>query len=224
MTEMPLLDWTDWVLILVDRSASMETIAGPTLQGLNTLLHQQVGQPKTSVRVVEFGTGDDGQLELNVLFDSSLTYETNAIARQAYRPRGDTPLFVAVLSAISDLEPSVRTQDHALVVIQTDGYENASPKWATLDKVRARVREKQRDGWVFAYLGAELESWQTGENMGVGMFNSLSYSPTREGVIAGFRTTSDSISRWRREQRAPGRKALPGRFYPLQLPAPKGSP
>lgn len=217
------LDWIDWVLILVDRSGSMDSIRVPTIEGLNGFLQQQRAQPKTSIQVLQFGTDGEGQLQLEPLFDSRLERpESTSIARGQYHPDGDTPLFIAVIRTIEQLERDVRPQDHALVVIQTDGGENASPPEYTLARVRRRIAEKIADGWVFAYLGVELDSWATGERMGVGMLNSMSYSPTAAGVRAAFKTTSERTDRWRAKQRMPGRKALVGQpFYPLQLPAPK---
>jgi len=212
---LPRLDWTDHVLLLVDRSGSMAGIRQSTLQGLNGLIRDQAAQPKTEVRVKCFATDGGGRLKIETIFDTRLRSESMAIQRSAYEPYGDTPLYAAVMTAIVELEKDVRPQDHALVVIQTDGQENASPSEYTLETVRARIAAKQRDGWVFAYLGAELNSWRTGEDLGVGMLNSFSYAPTALGVRAAFQRTSEALDRWRKDRKLGGRQ-----FFPLQLPPP----
>lgn len=215
-TTLPRVLGTDWVVVLVDRSASMDAIRQPTIQGLNAFIAQQRDKARTNVRIVQFGTDDEGRMQLEPMFDARLhSTESIAIERAAYRPRGDTPLFAAVLTTIEQLEHDVGAHDHALVVVQTDGIENASPPEFTLEGVRARIAEKQRGGWVFAYLGAELDSWRTGQGLGIGMLNSFSYSPTPQGVRAAFQRASEGVDRWRDNRTLAGR-----RFFPLQLPAP----
>jgi len=210
-----------WVMLLVDRSASMEDIQEPTLAGLRTFIRSHRGQLNTRLSVVEFGTTRDGQLEMTTLFDTAAPRsESRGLERLEYRPRGDTPLLAAVMAAIGRMEKFVRRQDRALLVIQTDGIENASPKHITLASVKKRIDDKRRLGnWTFAYLGTDLDHWHvppTGQDMGIGPFHTLSWSPTPQGVTAAFQTTSDAVSRWRLAPKLSG----PERFYPLQLPPP----
>lgn len=220
-TELARDSW-HWVTLLVDRSSSMEELRGATIQGLNALIAQHAAEPTTRLRVVEFGTDNAENLELTLLYSNQQTGTTDVRALRIidYRPRGSTPLLAAVLRAVAQLEPDVRPHDRALVVIQTDGMDNASPG-VTLELVRQRIEAKQALGnWLFAYLGAELDAWQTGTNMGVGALNALSYSPTPAGVLAAYKVTSDATTRWRKQD---GRRALGGAgFYPLQLPPPAG--
>lgn len=226
MTDL-LLDWTDYVTVLVDGSGSMAGIARETVQGLNALLLQQKAQPLTWLRIVEFQ--DDvnlrgAQVVLKTMFDSRLPVaETRGIALSGYQPGGGTPLFSAVLETIGRLEGEVRAQDHVLVIIQTDGGECTSRKEDTLELVRSRIGAKQRDGWTFAYLGAELDSWKTGETMGMGPLNAYSYAPSQTSMVPILKVTSDAIDRWRKDHaQSPGRAPKIRHFFPLQLPAPRG--
>jgi len=212
-----------WVMLLVDRSASMETIQEPTLSGLQAFIRGHRDHLNTRLSVVQFGTAArSGELEMTTLFDTAAprTESGRALERLDYRPRGDTPLLAAVMAAIGRMEKFVRRQDRALLVIQTDGLENASPKHITLASVRARIEAKRRLGnWTFAYLGTDLDNWHvppTGQDMGIGPFHTLSWSPTPAGVTAAFQTTSDAVTRWRTAPSLSG----PERFYPLQLPPP----
>lgn len=210
-----------WVMLLVDRSASMQEIQEPTVAGLSAFIRQHRGQLNTRLSVVQFGTKGRGELDMTTLFDTEMPRtESHGLERLDYRPRGDTPLLAAVMAAIGRIEKFVRRQDRALLVIQTDGIENASPKPITLASVKKRIDDKRRLGnWTFAYLGTDLDHWHvppTGQDMGIGPFHSLNWSPTPRGVQAAFQTTSDAVSRWRV---APGLSG-PERFYPLQLPPP----
>jgi hypothetical protein len=128
----------------------------------------------------------------------------------------------AVWESITNLEKKVRSKDRALLAVLTDGIENASGRGYTLEKLRTRIQTKIGEGnWTFVYLGAELEAWRTGEDMGIGMLNSLSWSPTsKEGVVGIFQTTSDSVDRWRLNKALINGRPR-GPFFPLQLPAPQ---
>jgi hypothetical protein len=210
-------------MLLVDRSASMEANQQPTVDGLNAFIRQHRDQRNTRLSIVQFGTDRHGELEMSMVFDTvAPRSDTRALDRIDYRPRGDTPLLAAVMAAISRMEPLVRRQDRALLVIQTDGIENASPPDITPASVRTRIEAKQQQGnWTFAYLGVDLDGWHrppSGQDFGIGPFHTLSWSPTPRGVLAALQTTSDAVSRWRNEHSLRGAD----RFYPLQLPPPRG--
>lgn len=210
-----------WITVLVDRSSSMEALRGAVVSGLNGFIAQHGSNPTVRLRIVEFGTDDAGGLELLLLYSSeqATTSETRALRVLDYRPRGGTPLLAAVMRTIGQLEPEVRPQDSALVVIHTDGQDNASPG-ISIDMLRARSDGKLREGnWTFAYLGAELDAWQTAQDMHIGALNSLNYATTPEGVRAAYKVTAESTGRWLARG---SRKSLTGLgFFPLQLPPPQ---
>jgi len=216
---LPLAAGTDWVVVLVDRSRSMDALRQPTIQGLNAFVAQQRHKPRTTLRILQFGTDIERRMQIEPMFDTRMRTAsgTYAIERASYQPRGDTPLFGAVMTTIEQLEHDVEPLDRALVVVQTDGVENASPPEHTLERLRARIAEKRRAGWVFAYLGAQIDSWRRGHDLGFAMLNTFSYSPTARGVRAAFQRASEGVDRWRSDRRLGGE-----RFFPLQLPPPRG--
>lgn len=211
-----------WVMLLVDRSFSMLDLQQPTIDGLHAFIRQHRGQLNTRLSVVSFGTDAHGQLDLATLFDTEMprAEQSRALEKLDYRPKGDTPLLAAVMATIQRMEKLIRRQDRALVVIQTDGLENASPKHITLKSVRQKIDEKKKLGnWTFAYLGTELDRWHAppaGQDLGIDPFHALAWSPTEQGVKAAFQTTADAVQRWRQTPELGG----PERFYPLQLPPP----
>jgi hypothetical protein len=211
-----------WVMLLVDRSGSMYTIREPTLLGLRNFVDEQSKDPATRLSVVLFGTDRHDKLELTTMFDTAarVNSKARAIEKAEFEPAGSTPLLAAVLAAIARMEKLVRSQDRALLVIQTDGYENASPKGITLEQVRLKINQKIAEGnWTFAYLGTHLDEWHrppSEQDFGLSPFHALSWSPTGDGVKAAYRTTSDAVTRWRGTPQLSG----PPTFYPLQLPVP----
>lgn len=213
------LESVAWVLLLVDRSGSMWSIRDATLSGLKHFVKEQGADPVVRLSVVQFGTDRQGRLELTTMFDTAATRsEARALEKAEYEPSGDTPLLAAVLAAIARMEKLVRSQDRALLVIQTDGHENASPKHITLEHVRARITAKIAEGnWTFAYLGAHLDEWHRPpreQDFGLDPRHVLGWSPTGQGVTAAYATTSDAVTRWKGDRRLAG-------FFPLQLPPPR---
>lgn len=219
----------DWVQLLVDRSASMESIMDATVHGMDgfvskTLQRGQERRPEhLNLSVVAFGTNYDGGLQLQTLLDTTIADpHTSSIVPSMYRPDGDTPLLAAVWETISRLESKARKQDRVLLAIMTDGIENASGPRYRISTLRQRIKEKLAEGWRIVYLGAEIDAWKTGDYYGVGKLNALSWSPTQQGVEGIFETLADSTTRWTRNKTLTAGKA-PERFFPLQLPPPKGT-
>ena len=214
------LECVHWITLLVDRSGSMEDLRAATIDGLNTFIARHGAEPTTRLRVVEFGTGTDERLELNLLYTNRVSagVASRELRKLDYRPRGNTPLLAAVLRTINQLEPDVRPSDRALIVIQTDGADNASPG-ISVDMVRERIAAKQQLGnWTFAYLGADLEAWRAAEDLRIGALNSLSYATSPAGVRGAYQVTADAATHWLEQGQA--RQQVGAGFYPLQLPPP----
>lgn len=211
----------DWILLLVDRSGSMAAIAEATLRGMQQFVHQQQERDRTNLSVVAFGTDYDGGLQLQALLDTTIVDpHSRAIVPSMYRPEGDTPLLAAVWTVMDRLEQRAQPRDRVLLAIMTDGIENASGRNYSIQKVRARIKQKIAAGWLIVYLGAEINAWKTGDYYGVGRLNALSWSATQEGVTGIFQTLADATQRWTRG-RALNAGRPPGRFFPLQLPPPR---
>ena len=211
----------DWILLLVDRSYSMDAIAEATLRGMQYFVRQQKDDARTNLSVVAFGTDREHRLQLTTLLDTRIPSDDGrSIVPSMYRPDGDTPLLAAVWTIINRLEQRVQKRDRVLLAIMTDGIENASGRGYTIQKLRARIKQKIAEGWQIVYLGAEIDAWKAGDHYGVGTLNALSWSPTSEGVTGIFQTLADSTKRWTRNRTLTSGKP-PGRFFPLQLPPPQ---
>jgi hypothetical protein len=71
----------------------------------------------------------------------------------------------------------------------TDGYENASHEYDR-DKIYALIKEKEAQGWTFAYLGADQDAWEIGQQMGIPGASTMAYAGTPKGTIRAMRSMS----------------------------------
>ena len=66
-------------------------------------------------------------------------------------------------------------EDSAVIIILTDGYENAS-RIFTLQEIRAMISSKEATGrWTFSYLGATLDAVAMAEQMNIKRQNAAAF-------------------------------------------------
>jgi uncharacterized protein YegL len=186
---------TTLLVLVVDRSGSMESIRQDMEGGIRTLLEEQAAEPGTClVTLVQF----DNEYEM-------VAEGVPAAELEPYRlqPRGATALLDAIGRTIGHVKEQLDGLDAAqrpgqvLVAVITDGLENASQEWSrmqVMDSVQARVGE----GWNFTFLGANQDAIQAGGDLGVAPTSSLTYEPSTAGTRAAFSSMSASMGRRRR--------------------------
>ena len=72
-----------------------------------------------------------------------------------------------------------------MFIIITDGMENASLYW-THDKVREMVEQQQAVGWVFIFLGANIDALQIAGDFGIPAENAAKFICDAAGVRENF--------------------------------------
>ncbi len=184
---------TTLLVVVVDRSGSMESIREDMEGGIATLLAEQAAEEGTClVTLAQF----DNEYEL--VADAVPVSEL-----LPYRlvPRGSTALLDAMGRTISSVRAEIEAlppEDrprHIVVAVITDGLENASQEWSHLqvmDCVKARIVE----GWHFTFLGANQDAIQEGGRVGVAGDSSLTYAAARSR--AAMQSMSASVGRMRR--------------------------
>jgi hypothetical protein len=138
-----------------------------------------------------------------VLVDAKPIRQVQSIAGR-FQPRGLTPLYDAIGTLLDRAEARVARAgtDPAdqLVVVMTDGAENASRKWAP-DAIFDRIAGLRQSGWTFVFLGANQDSYVTGAAMGVGAGNTSNYTASPESVLAAQRGLNRAVREWRSKPR-----------------------
>ncbi len=200
---------TTLLVLVVDRSGSMQSIKEDMEGGIASLLAEQ-GKEKGQclVTLAQFDT------EYDLVADGVPVAEVGAVSagpsgwdgatgrhREDHRPRegpGRPPRKKA-------------GPDHVIVAVVTDGLENSSKEWSHLqvmDSVKARVAE----GWDFTFLGANQDAIEEGARVGVAAASSLTYEASEEGTrqaFVGHVELGKSPTSWRVEVHGVHRRRAP---------------
>jgi len=91
---------------------------------------------------------------------------------------------------------NVFDQVPTLVLIVTDGGENASTEW-TRDSVNELIKEKEGDGWTFMYIGASADAWAN-ESIFVGTTSASNVlrSTGGKGYATATANAGESYTNW----------------------------
>lgn len=167
------------LLLVIDRSGSMEGIRDDMVGGLSAMLAAQAAEPGLlTVDVVTFDTE----------IDFPHTMARPADVTIALEPRGGTALFDAIGMAVTrfghtlaELAEDARP-DTVQVVVVTDGEENSSNEYS-LSEVRSLVtQQKVKYSWDFVFLGANQDAVLAGERLGFDADSSMTFAPGAAGV------------------------------------------
>lgn len=188
---------TELVFIL-DRSGSMSGLEKDTIGGFNSMLEQQRKEPGDAlVSTVLF----DNIAE--VIHDRVSIAQVPNLTEKDYFVRGCTALLDAVGGAIQhigNIHKYARREDvpeKTLFIITTDGMENASRRYS-YEKVRKMIaRQKERYGWEFLFLGANIDAVAEAGRFGIDESMAANYHCDAAGTALNFSVLSEAITHTR---------------------------
>ena len=184
---------TELVFIL-DRSGSMAGLEGDTIGGFNSLIKKQRRQDgRCYVSTVLFDNVSE------VLHDRVELSEIRDMTEDDYTVRGCTALIDAIGGAIhhiANVHKYARPEDvpeHTMFVIMTDGMENASRRYSSAEVKKMIEREKEKYGWEFLFIGANIDSVETARHFGIGADRSVNYHADAEGTAVVFDAVAETV-------------------------------
>ncbi len=186
------------IIFILDRSGSMAGLEGDTIGGYNSMLDRQ--KKEDGEAIVSTVLFDDRS---EVLHDRVSLDKMEHITEQAYYVRGCTALLDAVGGAvkhIATVHRYAREEDRpekTLFIITTDGMENASRRY-DYEKVRDMVeRQKEKYGWEFLFLGANIDAIQVAGRFGIQKEYAVNFECDSEGTRLNYDVVSRAVSRVR---------------------------
>ena len=184
---------TELVFIL-DRSGSMAGLEDDTIGGFNAMIEKQKAESgEVLVNTVLFDN------ECEVIHDRVDIQKIKPMTRNEYYVRGCTALLDAVGGAIhhiGNVHKYAREEDcpeKTLFVITTDGMENASRKYS-YEKLKAMIqRQKEKYGWEFIFLGANIDAAKEAARFGIGADRAANYHADHQGTAVIYEAVSEAI-------------------------------
>ena len=167
-------------VFILDRSGSMETCRDDTIGGFNSFVEDQKATGGT-LTLIQFDH------EYMVSYLQKPITECEHLTHETFKPRGST----ALLDAIGNMIKSWTAPGSPSIVILTDGQENASVKF-TKAHIKDLIEQKTKEGWSFAYLGANQDAFAEAGSIGIAPGCTLNYDATR--TPDAFRALSAAVS------------------------------
>lgn len=183
---------TELVFIL-DRSGSMGGLETDTIGGFNGLIEKQRRQPgEANVTTVLF----DDQYEQ--IHDRLPITSVKPLTEEEYYVRGCTALLDAVGKTISRME-SIQAQlseseraEKVIVVITTDGFENASTEYG-YGEVRRMIERRKECGWEFLFMGANMDAAAEAEKLGIRADRAVTFENDSQGIEVQYRSVEKAL-------------------------------
>lgn len=184
---------TELVFIL-DRSGSMNGLEQDTVGGFNSLIEKQKKEEgECYVSTVLFDNFSE------VLHDRVALEDIKPMTERDYSVRGCTALLDAIGGAIKhigDIHKYARSEDvpeHTMFVITTDGMENASHIYDSKTVKKMIGNQKERYGWEFLFLGANIDAVETARHFGISEDRAVTYYADSIGTKTNFDAVSETI-------------------------------
>ena len=186
------------IVFILDRSGSMAGLEDDTIGGFNAMIGKQRKEAgEALVSTVLFDN------DSKVIHDRVDIQKIQPMTGKEYYVRGCTALLDAVGDAIhhiGNVHKYAREEDRpekTLFVITTDGMENASRKYSYKKLKEMIQRQKEKYGWEFLFLGANIDAAREAARFGIGADRAANYHADSEGTNVIYETVSDAITQVR---------------------------
>ena len=189
---------TTELVFILDRSGSMSGLEKDTIGGFNAMIEKQKKQDgECFVSTVIFDNVSE------VLHDRVKLSDVRPMTDYDYTVRGSTALLDAIGSAIhhiGNVHKYARPEDvpeHTMFIITTDGMENASRRY-TSEKVKQMIeRQKEKYGWEFVFIGANIDAVETAESFGIDKDRAVNYCADEIGTQKLYGAVSKMVGGFR---------------------------
>ena len=188
---------TEMVFIL-DKSGSMAGLEADTIGGFNGMIERQKkAAGEALVSTVLFSDCS------TVIHDRVDLRKIEPMTDRLYCVGGCTALIDAIGGAIhhiGNVHKYAREDDrpeHTIFVITTDGMENASQHY-TSEQVKAMVqRQKEKYGWEFLFLGANIDAVETASHLGIAKDRAVTFCNDSQGQALNYAEVGKAVCKVR---------------------------
>lgn len=183
------------IVFILDRSGSMMSLADDAIGGFNSFVEKQKNEPgEALLTTVLF----DDQYE--ILHNGMNIKEVQALSKDQYWARGMTAMYDAIGKTINEVghrlseTPEEQRPGKVIFVITTDGLENASLEFNQA-KVKEMIQHQtEKYSWEFIFLGANIDSAKTAENIGINKGYAADYIYSAQGTSSMYAAVDCAVS------------------------------
>lgn len=184
------------IIFVIDESGSMQGTESDVIGGFNNFIDEQKEKcnGKVDVTLYKFNS-----ISSRIFNDLPLD-KIHHLNRSDYTPGGLTALYDTIGVAINETEKhcSKLKQKHrpdmVMMVIITDGQENASREYSAQMVKQLIEKQEQSEVWQFIYLGADLSSFADADTLGI----KYKASSTKKNLKNKFEQVSEHTIRFRK--------------------------
>jgi hypothetical protein len=179
--------------LLIDSSYSMTSMdTGETISSLNQAVKDQLDTEK---EVLVYGGKFDNTY--NLFLDGLQAKDVN-ITEQDIIPSGMTALLDGIKFFINDVGSRLENmQDRpgsVIIIILTDGEENASQSTSREEVMKMISHQKEKYNWNFVFLAANQDAIETGATLGIDPDSTCDFHYSPQGMSNVMRTVSNAIT------------------------------
>jgi hypothetical protein len=160
------------VFILLDRTGSMTTLWKEAVTSVNTFvseLKKEKKRHKVTLAVFDYHEGST----FDILRDAVPISKWEPLRTDEVAPRGMTPLLDAVAKIVAKAEEAKPKQ--AVIVVMTDGHENASRE-VTKEQAKAAIERVKEKNWQVVFLGANFDAFDNAYLVGLDAGQTISFA------------------------------------------------
>jgi hypothetical protein len=189
---------------IVDQSGSMQGMEQQAIAGFNTQLEKIQDLEKTMPDQEFLCSLTFFNSEVQDVLKNEPVKQIELLSNNNYQPEGMTALLDAVGGSIDRIEKQFwkeleNDEISVVMVIITDGYENAS-KYFTYHMVAQNIVKLDETGkWTFSYLGADFDAIHTSKMMNIRKENVMNFR--KKSYASMMDDLSDSIGVYAEEKR-----------------------
>lgn len=199
------------MIFVLDASGSMHGLERDTIGGFNSMIDRQRSEAGDAlVSTVIFSDNS------RVIHDRVDVRDVRELTERDYTTEGCTALYDAIGGAIQhigNVHKYARPEDvpgRTVVVITTDGMENASRR-CTAKQVKGMIeRQKEKYGWEFVFLGANIDAAEAASEIGIEEEDAIDFVNDADGIALNCMAVGEVLcaARDRRPRPASWRSAI----------------
>ena len=183
------------VCFVIDESGSMSGTESDIIGGFKKVIDEQKANKngKCAVSLYKFAS------KVSKIYIGKDVNDVDYLDEKSYRPGGCTAMNDAIGTAIDEIGKWLDGMDDAekpeknLIVIMTDGEENASVEYS-FDKVKEMIKhQEEKYNWSFMYLGADISDASYAKSYG---FDNRLYS-TKKSLHKTYDMINTSLNCYR---------------------------